>query len=62
MELLFQMVVPLTIAAVALWGMARRVDVYGALAEGAGEGLGVLITIVGPPGCWRRWASCWRPC
>ena len=46
MELLFQMVVPLTIAAVALWGMARRVDVYGALAEGAGEGLGVLIKIV----------------
>ena len=46
MELLFQMVVPLTIAAVALWGMARRVDVYGALAEGAGAGLGVLIKIV----------------
>ena len=40
MELLFQMVVPLIIAAVALWGMARRV------AEGAGEGLGVLIKIV----------------
>ena len=46
MELLFQMVVPLTIAAVALWGIARRVDVYDALIAGAGEGLGVLIKIV----------------
>ncbi len=44
--LLFQMVVPLTIAFVAVWGMARRVDVYSALVQGAGEGLGVLIKIV----------------
>lgn len=46
MELCFQMVVPLTIAAVAVWGMAKRVDVYGALCQGAGEGLGVLLKIV----------------
>ncbi len=46
MDLLFNMVVPLTIAFVAIWGMARRVDVYGALVQGAGEGLGVLIKIV----------------
>ena len=46
MELLFNMVVPLTIAFVACWGMARRVDVYDALVQGAGEGLGVLIKIV----------------
>lgn len=46
MTLLFEMVVPLTIAAVALWGVFKRVDVYGALVEGAGEGLGVLIRIV----------------
>ena len=46
MELIFNMVVPLTIAFVAVWGMARRVDVYGALVQGAGEGLGVLIKIV----------------
>ena len=46
MELLFQMVVPLTIAVVALWAMTRRVDVYGALVEGAGEGLGVLVKII----------------
>ncbi len=44
--LLFQMVVPLTIAFVAVWGMAKRVDVYSALVQGAGEGLGVLIKIV----------------
>lgn len=46
LELLFNMVVPLTIAFVAVWGMARRVDVYDALVQGAGEGLGVLIKIV----------------
>ncbi len=45
-ELIFNMIVPLTIAVVALWGMARRVDVYGALVQGAGEGLGVLVKIV----------------
>ena len=31
MELFFTMLVPLIIAAVALYGMARRVDVYDAL-------------------------------
>lgn len=46
MELAFQMVIPLTIAFVALWGMGKRVDVYDALVQGAGEGLGVLIRIV----------------
>lgn len=46
MELAFQMVVPLTIALVASWGMAKRVDVYGALCQGAGEGLGVLLKII----------------
>ena len=38
MELFFTMLVPLIIAAVALYGMARRVDVYDALVQGAGEG------------------------
>ena len=46
MELVFQMVIPLTIAFVALWGMGKGVDVYDALVQGAGEGLGVLIRIV----------------
>lgn len=34
MELFFTMLVPLIIAAVALYGMARRVDVYDALVPG----------------------------
>ena len=46
MTLLFQMVIPLIIALVALSAMTRRVDVYSALVQGAGEGLGVLIKIV----------------
>ena len=46
MSLLFQMVIPLTVAFVALYAMTRRVDVYSALIQGAGEGLGVLIKIV----------------
>ena len=37
MSLLFTMIVPLTICGVALYGAARRVDVYGALAQGAAE-------------------------
>ena len=46
MTLLFQMLVPLIMAAVALYAMTRRVDVYGALCQGAGEGLGVMVKIV----------------
>ena len=48
MDLLFTMLVPLIMAAVALYGMARRVDVYDALVQGAGDGLGVLVKIVPP--------------
>ena len=48
MDLLFTMLVPLILAAVALYGMARRVDVYDALVQGAGDGLGVLVKIVPP--------------
>ena len=40
MELLLDMTVPVLIAAVALYGMLRRVDVYDALVHGAGDGLG----------------------
>ena len=46
MSLLFSMIVPLTICGVALYGAARRVDVYGALAQGAGSGLETLVRIV----------------
>lgn len=46
MTLFFQMLVPLIMAFVALWAMSKRVDVYGALCQGAGEGLGVMVKIV----------------
>ncbi len=46
LDLLFTMIVPLTIAGVAVYGACRGVDVYGALIAGAGEGLGVLVRIV----------------
>ena len=46
MDLLVTMLVPLIMAGVALYAMARRVDVYDALVQGAGEGLGVLLRIV----------------
>jgi len=46
MTLLFQMVIPLIIALVALYAMTRRVDVYSALVQGAGEGLGVMVKII----------------
>ena len=40
------LVIPLLLAAVAVYGAARRVDVYGALTRGAGEGFSVLARIV----------------
>lgn len=46
MNLFFQLMVPLLMAAVALFGTARKVDVYGALTAGAGDGLGILLKIV----------------
>lgn len=45
-DLIFTMIVPGTIAAVALYGAVRKVDVYDALITGAGEGMGVLVRIV----------------
>lgn len=45
MELLFAMVVPLTIAGVAMYGLGRGVDVYDALVQGAGGGLEVMLRI-----------------
>ena len=48
MELLFAMLVPVLILAVALWGMGRRVDLWGALTDGAAEGLKVTARVVPP--------------
>ena len=40
------MIVPLILARVALYGCFRRVDVYTALVQGAGDGLEVLMRIL----------------
>ena len=42
------MLVPIIMLAVALWGLARRVDLWSALVEGAGDGLKVMLRIVPP--------------
>lgn len=46
MDLLITMLVPMILAVVALYAMARGVDVYDGLLCGAKEGLGVLLRIV----------------
>ena len=46
LDLFFTMIVPFTICAVAVYGVARRVDVYDALVQGAGKGLETLVRIV----------------
>ena len=45
-ETLLSMVVPFTIAAVALYAASRRVDVYTALVGGARDGMGVMVSII----------------
>ena len=46
MELLFTMLVPFLMLAVALYGLAKRVDLWGAMMHGAQDGLNVLLRIV----------------
>lgn len=46
MELMTQMLVPCVLAGTALYGSLRRVDVYGALVRGAGQGLETLARIL----------------
>jgi len=43
---LSSLVIPLLLAVAAVYGMGKRVDVYGALTHGAEEGLTVLLHIV----------------
>ncbi|HJH61882.1 MAG TPA: spore maturation protein [Firmicutes bacterium] len=45
MELAMAMVVPGLMLGVSLWGLARKVDLWGALTDGAGEGLKVCVGI-----------------
>lgn len=40
------LIVPLLLSAVAIYGLARRVDVYAALTHGAEEGLQTLLRII----------------
>jgi spore maturation protein B len=44
--MLITMIVPVLIAFVAVYGCARRVDVYDSLIQGAGDGLKVMARIV----------------
>ena len=44
--LMMTLVVPLTLGLVAVYAACRRVDVYDALIQGAGEGLGTLARII----------------
>ena len=46
MELFFTMLVPFLMLGVALWGLVKRVDLWGAMVDGAGDGLKVLLRIV----------------
>ena len=43
---LSSLVIPVLLAAVAMYGMGKRVDVYQALTHGAEEGLSVLLHII----------------
>ena len=43
---LSSLVIPLLLAAVAIYGVGKQVDVYGALTHGAEEGLTVLLRII----------------
>lgn len=39
------LMIPLILAAAALYAASRRVDVYSALVDGAKDGLGILLRI-----------------
>lgn len=46
MSLVVSMLVPLLMLGVAVWGCVRRVDLWSALVDGAGDGLRVVARIV----------------
>ncbi len=48
MSLAFQMLMPVLIAVISLYAMAKKVDVYDGLIHGAAQGLGVLARIMPP--------------
>ena len=48
MELFLTMLVPLLMLGIALWGLIRKVDLWTALVDGAGDGLKVTLRIAPP--------------
>ena len=46
MDLIFTMLVPFLMLGVALWGLVKRVDLWGALTDGAEKGLKVSLRIM----------------
>lgn len=46
MDLMLTMLVPFLMLAIALFGLVRKVDLWGALVDGAGEGIKVSLRIV----------------
>ena len=48
MDLIFTMLVPFLMLAVALWGLVKRVDLWSALTDGAEKGLKVSLRIMPP--------------
>lgn len=40
------LILPVLLSAVSIWGLGRHVDVYGALTQGAGEGLSIILRII----------------
>ena len=48
MDLIFTMLVPFLMLATALWGMWKRVDLWGALTDGAEKGIQVSLRIMPP--------------
>ena len=48
MDLLLTMLVPVLMLVIALWGLVRKVDLWSALVDGAGDGLKVSLRIAPP--------------
>jgi len=48
MDIVLTMLVPFLMLAVALWGLVKRVDLWSALIDGAGEGLKVTARVLPP--------------
>ncbi len=48
MDLALTMLVPVLMLAIALWGLVRKVDLWTALVDGAGDGLKVALRIAPP--------------